>query len=103
LPALHTQGKLSPEKQAHYAELNHKLDLGRKKAGDLQTAEVYFQKALELNPNYGEVYTKLFHIKIAYSGRARRSEVCRKEHLQGLLLSIPQEIKEIRLCNLNAF
>jgi protein O-GlcNAc transferase len=50
--ALHAEGKLSPEKQAHYAELNHKLGLSRKKAGDLQTAEVYFQKALELNPNY---------------------------------------------------
>ncbi|MGB3638684.1 MAG: tetratricopeptide repeat protein [Rivularia sp. (in: cyanobacteria)] len=57
--ALHTQSKLSPDKQAHYAELNHKLGLGRKKAGDLQTAEIYFQKALELNPNYGEAYTSL--------------------------------------------
>jgi protein O-GlcNAc transferase len=53
--ALHSQGKLSPDKQAHYAELNYKLGLGRKKAGDLQTAKVYFQKALELNPNYTEV------------------------------------------------
>jgi protein O-GlcNAc transferase len=52
--ALHAQGKISPDKKAHYAELNYKLGLARKKAGDLQTAEVYFQKALELNPNYGE-------------------------------------------------
>ncbi len=57
--ALHALGKLSPDKQAHYAQLNHKLGLGRQKAGDLQTAEVYFQKALELNPNYGEAYTSL--------------------------------------------
>ena len=56
---LHAQGKLSPEKQAHYAQLNHKLGLARQKAGDLQTAEVYFQKALELNPNYGEVYNEV--------------------------------------------
>jgi len=53
--ALHTQGKLSKNKQAHYAELNHKLGLNSKNNGDLQTAEIYFQKALELNPNYGEV------------------------------------------------
>ncbi|MEM8827916.1 MAG: tetratricopeptide repeat protein [Cyanobacteria bacterium P01_G01_bin.19] len=52
--ALHAQGKLSPEKQTHYAELNHKLGLGRKKAGDFKTAEIYFQKALELSPNYKE-------------------------------------------------
>ncbi len=57
--ALHAQGKLSPEKQADYAELNYKLGLGRKNAGDLQTAEVYFKKALELNPNYGEAHTSL--------------------------------------------
>lgn len=60
--ALHAQGKLSPGKQAHYAELNHKLGLSRQKAGDLTTAEVYFQKALELNPNYGEVRTSLEEI-----------------------------------------
>jgi tetratricopeptide (TPR) repeat protein len=57
--ALHTQGKLSPEKQAHYAQLNYKLGCGRKNAGDLNTAEAYLQKSLELNPNYGEVYIAL--------------------------------------------
>ncbi|BAY24512.1 family 2 glycosyl transferase [Calothrix sp. NIES-2100] len=54
--ALYTQGKLSQDQQAHYAELNYKLGLSRKKAGDLQTAKVYFQQALELNPNHREVH-----------------------------------------------
>ncbi|MGD1713665.1 tetratricopeptide repeat protein, partial [Dapis sp. BLCC M172] len=60
--ALHTQSKLSPDKQAHYAELNHQLGLDRKKAGDLKTAEIYFQKALELNPTYRQAYTSLGEI-----------------------------------------
>ncbi|WP_019504759.1 tetratricopeptide repeat protein [Pleurocapsa sp. PCC 7319] len=60
--ALHAQGKLSPEKQAHYAELNHKLGLSRIKAGDLETAEVYLQKALELNPNHALAYKSLGEI-----------------------------------------
>lgn len=57
--ALHAQGKLSQEKQVYYAQLNYKLGLSRKKVGDLQTAEVYFQQALELNPDYKEAYTSL--------------------------------------------
>jgi len=53
--ALHAQGKLSSDKQAHYAQLNHKLGLARQKAGDLETAKIYFQQALALNPNAEEV------------------------------------------------
>ncbi len=60
--ALHTQGKLSKDKQAHYAQLNYKLGCDRKNTGDLTTAEAYLQKALELNPNYGEVYMRLGEI-----------------------------------------
>ncbi|GET44674.1 glycosyl transferase family 2 [Microseira wollei NIES-4236] len=60
--ALHAQGKLSPEQQTYYAQLNGKLGHARKKAGDLATAAVYFQKALELNPNFEEVYTSLREI-----------------------------------------
>ncbi|WP_226594622.1 tetratricopeptide repeat protein, partial [Microseira wollei] len=52
----------SPKQQAHYAELNGKLGHARKKAGDLETAAVYFQKALELNPNFEEVSTSLREI-----------------------------------------
>jgi tetratricopeptide (TPR) repeat protein len=60
--ALHAQGKLPSDKQAHYAQLNYKLGCGRKNAGDLKTAVAYWQKALELNPNYGEVYIGLGEI-----------------------------------------
>ncbi len=52
--ALHAQSKLSADKKIYYAKLNHKLGLIRKNVGDLQTAEAYFQKALELNPDYKE-------------------------------------------------
>ncbi|MDJ0516704.1 MAG: tetratricopeptide repeat protein [Trichodesmium sp. MO_231.B1] len=70
--ALYTQNQLSPDKQVYYAELNHQLGLGRKKAGDLKTAEIYFQKALKLNPNYGEAYTSLEEI---YESQQKFKEV----------------------------
>ncbi|MCW5315421.1 tetratricopeptide repeat protein [Nostoc sp. KVJ3] len=60
--ALHIQGKLPSEKQAYYAQLNYKLGCDRKNSGDLKTAKAYFQKALELNPQYGEVYMGLGEI-----------------------------------------
>ncbi|NJR73079.1 MAG: GNAT family N-acetyltransferase, partial [Scytonema sp. CRU_2_7] len=41
--ALFAQDKLSPEKQAHYAQLNYKLGLGRHRVGDAQTAEIYYR------------------------------------------------------------
>ncbi|WP_160315440.1 glycosyltransferase [Limnoraphis robusta] len=49
--ALHTQGKLSPEQQIHYAAINHDLGVARKKAGDLKTAIVYYRQAIALQPN----------------------------------------------------
>jgi tetratricopeptide (TPR) repeat protein/glycosyltransferase involved in cell wall biosynthesis len=57
--ALHKQGKLLPEKEAHYADLNHKLAVVREQAGDLKTAEAYYRQALELVPNQGELYFNL--------------------------------------------
>ena len=68
--ALHAQGKLSREQQAHYAQLNHKLGHARKKAGDLATAAVYFQKALELNPNLNEFKNDLLESAEAKGGRS---------------------------------
>jgi len=52
---LHAQSQLSPDKLTYYAKLNYQLGLNRKKAGDLQNAEAYLKKALELKPDYKEV------------------------------------------------
>ncbi|MDJ0732528.1 MAG: GNAT family N-acetyltransferase [Nostocaceae cyanobacterium] len=45
---LYAQGKLSPDKQAHYGELNHKLGFGCKKAGNFHTAVAYYRQAMLL-------------------------------------------------------
>ena len=53
--ALYAIGKLSPEKQLHYAQLNHKLGDARKGAGDLKTAGAYYRQWLKLiNPHYAQ-------------------------------------------------
>jgi tetratricopeptide (TPR) repeat protein len=59
---LHAQGQLSPENRLYYAALNHELGLRLKKAGDLKNAEACYNKAIELNPNYGEAYMCLGEI-----------------------------------------
>ncbi|MEM6752528.1 MAG: tetratricopeptide repeat protein [Cyanobacteria bacterium P01_C01_bin.38] len=56
---LHSQGKLSVEKQAYYAQLNYQLGNVRKQVGDCETATVYFQKAVNLNPDFEEAYHNL--------------------------------------------
>lgn len=60
--ALHTQGKLSPDKQSHYAQLNHKLGLARKQAGDWKTAVAYHQQAIKLQPDLVAAY---YHLGVA--------------------------------------
>ncbi|UKO97452.1 tetratricopeptide repeat protein [Nostoc sp. UHCC 0870] len=60
--ALHAQNQLSPDKQIHYAELNYKLGLNRKKAGDLQTATAYFQKTLALHSTHADAHKCLAEI-----------------------------------------
>ena len=44
--ALHTHGKLPPEKQAHYAAINNDLGVTQKKAGDFKTAITYYRQAI---------------------------------------------------------
>ena len=48
--ALYAQGKLSPEKASHYAQLNYKLGLGRHQVRDFPTAELYYQQAISMQP-----------------------------------------------------
>ena len=56
---LHTQGKLSSEKQGYYAQLNFQLGNARKQLGDCKTATVYYQKAVNLSPDFEEAYYNL--------------------------------------------
>jgi len=57
--ALYAQGKLDPEKQAHYAQLNHKLGLAQKQAGNLNNAIAYYRQALALKPQFWEAHYNL--------------------------------------------
>ncbi|MGF1935078.1 MAG: tetratricopeptide repeat protein [Nostoc sp. ChiQUE02] len=57
--ALHAQGKLSSEQQLHYAQLNNKLGVARKKAGDLKTAVTYYKQAIALQPDFLEAHYNL--------------------------------------------
>lgn len=56
---LHAQGKLSGEQQLHYAQLNNKLGVARKKALDLKTAVIYHKQAIALQPDLPEAYYNL--------------------------------------------
>ncbi|WP_322703267.1 tetratricopeptide repeat protein [Nostoc sp. DedQUE04] len=56
---LHIQGKLSPEEQAHYAELNEQFALGKQKAGDFKIAELYYRQAIALQPDLVSSHTNL--------------------------------------------
>ncbi len=57
--ALYAQGKLSPEQQAHYAGLNYHLGVARQKAGDLNTAVVYYQQAIAMKPDLVDAHDNL--------------------------------------------
>lgn len=57
--ALHAQGKLSPEQQAHYAQLNNKLGVARQKAGDLKTALAYYRQVIALQPDLVDAHYNL--------------------------------------------
>jgi acetyltransferase-like isoleucine patch superfamily enzyme/tetratricopeptide (TPR) repeat protein len=48
---LYTQGKLSVEQKAYYAQLNNELGMTKKQAGDLESAISCYQKAILLQPN----------------------------------------------------
>ncbi|BAY24509.1 family 2 glycosyl transferase [Calothrix sp. NIES-2100] len=56
---LHSQGKLLAEQKSYYEQLNQQLAMERETAGDWQIAAAYYQKAVELNPDNGELYLKL--------------------------------------------
>jgi predicted O-linked N-acetylglucosamine transferase (SPINDLY family) len=47
---LYAQGKLSTAQKNEYSELNYKLGIVRKQAGDLKTAIAYYRQAIALHP-----------------------------------------------------
>jgi tetratricopeptide (TPR) repeat protein/glycosyltransferase involved in cell wall biosynthesis len=57
--ALYAQGKLSREQKLYYAQLNNKLGVARKKAGDLQTAATYYKQAIALQPDLADAHYNL--------------------------------------------
>ncbi|MDJ0902903.1 MAG: GNAT family N-acetyltransferase [Xenococcus sp. MO_188.B8] len=57
--ALHALGRLSPEKQAHYAALNNDLGSRSRQTGDLKTAVAYYQQSISMNPDLAEAQSNL--------------------------------------------
>ncbi|MBN3922244.1 tetratricopeptide repeat protein [Nostoc sp. NMS4] len=57
--ALHAQGKLSVNQQMHYAQLNNKLGVARKKALDLENAVTCYKQAIALQPDLLEAHYNL--------------------------------------------
>jgi tetratricopeptide (TPR) repeat protein/glycosyltransferase involved in cell wall biosynthesis len=56
---LYAQGKLDSDQKLHYAQLNNKLGVARKTAGDLQTAATYYKQAIALQPDFVEAHYNL--------------------------------------------
>lgn len=57
--ALQVLGQLTPEQQAHYATLNSRLAMNRRNAGDLKTAQTYYEQAIALQPDWWEAHYNL--------------------------------------------
>jgi protein O-GlcNAc transferase len=57
--ALHSQGKLSSEQKFYYAQLNNKLAIARKKAGDWKSAAAYYRQVISLQPEQADAYLQL--------------------------------------------
>jgi predicted O-linked N-acetylglucosamine transferase (SPINDLY family) len=57
--ALQAQGKLPLEKQIYYAQLNNKLGVAQKKAGNIKTAIAYYRKSLAIKPDFVDAHYNL--------------------------------------------
>ncbi|MEG4328844.1 GNAT family N-acetyltransferase [Microcoleus sp. herbarium5] len=57
--ALHAEGKLSLEKQAHYAAMNNDLGSKCKQVGDLKTAIAYYRQSISMKPDLAEAHDNL--------------------------------------------
>ncbi len=73
--ALHTHGKLPPEKQAHYAAINNDLGVTQKKAGDFKTAITYYRQAIALNPDLAIAHYNL-GVALQEQGKLEEAIAC---------------------------
>ena len=69
--ALHAIGKLTPEKQAHYAKLNYKLGLQRHRVKDWQTAAVYYRQAILMQSDLIDAH---YHLGLSLQHQRKLSE-----------------------------
>ena len=69
--ALYAQGKLSKDKQLHYAQLNHKLGVLREQAKDLQNAAAYYEQAINLQPDLVEAH---YHLEMVLQAQGDLEE-----------------------------
>ena len=79
--ALFARGKLSPEKQIHYAKLNYKLGLGRHRVRDWQTASIYYRQAISMQPDLVDAH---YHLGLALQQQRKLAEAiaCYQQVLQ---------------------
>ena len=84
--ALHTHGKLPPEKQAHYAAINNDLGVTQKKAGDFKTAITYYRQAIALNPDLAIAHYNL-GVALQEQGKLEEAIAC----YQKVLLLNPED------------
>ncbi|MEA5466583.1 GNAT family N-acetyltransferase [Leptothoe sp. PORK10 BA2] len=68
------QGNLSPEKQKHYAVLNHDLGDQRQEAGDLKVAIAYYRQAILMQPDLAKPYYQL-GLALAAQSEAAEDEI----------------------------
>ncbi len=57
--ALYASGKLQSDQSRHYAKINYMLGVARKNKGDMETALIYFQQAVALNPDLAKAQLEL--------------------------------------------
>ncbi|MBD2532171.1 tetratricopeptide repeat protein [Nostoc flagelliforme FACHB-838] len=78
---LHAQGKLSSNQQIHYAQLNNKLGVARKKAGDLKNAVTCYKQAIALQPDLLEAHYNL-GLALQEQGKFEEAIICYQKLLE---------------------
>ncbi|MEO0834460.1 MAG: tetratricopeptide repeat protein [Cyanobacteria bacterium J06642_3] len=79
--ALFAQGKLDPDQQLHYAQLNYKLGLKRHRVQDWQTAITYYRQAILMESQLIDAH---YHLGLALQKQRKLTEAmaCYQQVLQ---------------------
>ncbi|MEO0836083.1 MAG: GNAT family N-acetyltransferase, partial [Cyanobacteria bacterium J06642_3] len=93
---LHAQGKLSPEQQLEYAQLNNNVGSKYLQAGDFKTAMEFYRQAIALNPKLPEAYYGL-GLSFFKQGNREKSISC---YQQALAIQPEFELAKVALANL---